>query len=86
MKSFFLILPLLAILGITLWWAVSAWNAVDVEMSIHGYIATAIAGAVCFVGALNMARVAVFAKETAATSPSAGTTPAESPSPSTPKP
>jgi hypothetical protein len=39
MKSFFLVLPLLAILGITLWWAVSAWNAVDVEMSIHGYIA-----------------------------------------------
>jgi len=39
MKSFFLILPLLAILGIALWWAVSAWNSVDVEMSIHGYIA-----------------------------------------------
>jgi hypothetical protein len=39
MKSFFLVLPLLAILGITVWWAVSAWNAVDVEMSIHGYIA-----------------------------------------------
>jgi hypothetical protein len=39
MKSYFLVLPLLAILGITLWWAVSAWNAVDVEMSIHGYIA-----------------------------------------------
>ena len=30
--------PLLAILGVTLWWAVSAWNAFDVEMSIHGYI------------------------------------------------
>ena len=40
MKSFFLVLPILAILGITLWWAVSAWNAVDVEMSIHGYIAS----------------------------------------------
>jgi len=39
MKSFFLVLPLLAILGLALWWAVSAWNAVDVEMSIHGYIA-----------------------------------------------
>ena len=39
MKSFFLILPLLAILGLALCWAVSAWNAVDVEMSIHGYIA-----------------------------------------------
>jgi hypothetical protein len=49
-------------------------------------ILAAIAGAVCFVGALNMARVAVFAKETAATSPSAGTPPAESPSPSTSKP
>ena len=34
------VLPLLAILGITVWWAVSAWNAVDVEMSIHGYIAS----------------------------------------------
>jgi hypothetical protein len=32
-------LPLLAILDLALWWAVSAWNAVDVEMSIHGYIA-----------------------------------------------
>jgi hypothetical protein len=39
MKSFFLILPLLAILGLALWWALFAWNAVDVEMSIHGYIA-----------------------------------------------
>jgi hypothetical protein len=49
-------------------------------------ILAAIAGAVCFVGALNMARVSVLAKETAAASPSTGTTPAESPSPSTPKP
>jgi len=39
MKSFFLVLPLLAILGLALWWAVTACNAVDVEMSIHGYIA-----------------------------------------------
>jgi hypothetical protein len=39
MKSAFLILPLLVLLGVTLWWAVHAWNAVDVEMSIHGYIA-----------------------------------------------
>jgi len=39
MKSFFLVLPLLAILAVALWWAVHAWNAVDVEMSVHGYIA-----------------------------------------------
>jgi hypothetical protein len=39
MKSAFLILPLLVLLSVTLWWAVHAWNAVDVEMSIHGYIA-----------------------------------------------
>jgi heme/copper-type cytochrome/quinol oxidase subunit 2 len=39
LKSVLLILPVLAILGVTLWWAVYAWNSVDVEMSIHGYIA-----------------------------------------------
>ena len=39
MKSVLLILPVLAIPGVTLWWAVYAWNSVDVEMSIHGYIA-----------------------------------------------
>jgi hypothetical protein len=39
MKTAFLILPLLALLGVTLWWAIHAWNSVDVEMSIHGYIA-----------------------------------------------
>src|SRR4029453_2132491 len=39
MKSFFLILVLLAVLAATLWWAIYAWNSVDVEMSIHGYIA-----------------------------------------------
>jgi len=39
MKSFFLVLPLLAILAVALWCAVHAWNAVDVEMSVHGYIA-----------------------------------------------
>jgi hypothetical protein len=43
MKSAFLILPLLAILGVTLWWVVYAWNSVDVEMSIHGYIAMILA-------------------------------------------
>lgn len=33
------IVPLLAFLGVTLWWAVHAWNVVDVEMSVHGYVA-----------------------------------------------
>jgi hypothetical protein len=28
-----------AIPGVTIWWAIYAWNAVDVEMSVHGYIA-----------------------------------------------
>jgi H+/Cl- antiporter ClcA len=49
MKSFFLVLPLLAILGITLWWAVSAWNAVDVEMSIHGYMEMSIHGYIAMI-------------------------------------
>jgi hypothetical protein len=39
MKSVLLILPLLVLLGVAIWWAVSAWNAVDVEMSVHGYVA-----------------------------------------------
>ena len=39
MKGALLILPLLALLGVALWWAIYAWNSVDVEMSIHGYIA-----------------------------------------------
>jgi len=39
MKSVFLVLVLLALLAATLWWALYAWNSVDVEMSIHGYIA-----------------------------------------------
>jgi hypothetical protein len=39
MKSAFLILALLTILGVTLWWAIYARSAVDVEMSVHGYIA-----------------------------------------------
>lgn len=38
MKSAFLI-PLLALLGFALWWAIYAWNSVDVQMSVHGYIA-----------------------------------------------
>src|SRR5215475_370445 len=49
-------------------------------------ILAAFAGAVCFIGALNMARVAVLPKETPATSPNTGTAPVESPSPTTPKP
>ena len=39
MKSVFLVLVLLALLAATLWWSVYAWNSVDVEMSIHRYIA-----------------------------------------------
>ena len=39
MKSAFLILPLLVLLGFALWWAIYAWNSVDVQMSVHGYIA-----------------------------------------------
>jgi hypothetical protein len=39
MKRFLLVLPVLAILGLAVWWAIPAWNSVDVEMSIHGYIA-----------------------------------------------
>jgi hypothetical protein len=40
MKSALLIFVLLALLGVTLWWAIYAWNAVDVEkkMSVHGYV------------------------------------------------
>ena len=39
MKSAILIFVLLAILGATFWWAIYAWNTVDVEMSVHGYVA-----------------------------------------------
>jgi hypothetical protein len=39
MKSAILILPLLALLGVALWWATYAWNSVDVQMNVHGYIA-----------------------------------------------
>jgi hypothetical protein len=48
-------------------------------------ILAAIASAVCFIGALNMARVAVLPKETP-TTPSTATPQAESPSSSTQKP
>ena len=39
MKNALVILVLLAILGLTVSWAIYAWNSVDVEMSIHGYVA-----------------------------------------------
>jgi hypothetical protein len=48
-------------------------------------ILAAIAGAVCFLGALNMARVAVLPKETPA-APSTTSPQPESPSPSAPNP
>ena len=38
MKSTLVVTALLALL-VTLWWAIYAWNSVDVEISIHGYIA-----------------------------------------------
>jgi hypothetical protein len=39
MKSALLIIPLFALLALAIWWAIYAWNAIDVEMSIHGYVA-----------------------------------------------
>ena len=39
MKSALVLLLLVALLGLAVWWAVYAWNRIDVEMSIHGYIA-----------------------------------------------
>jgi hypothetical protein len=39
MKSVLLVLALLALLAVSVWWAVYAWTAIDVEMSIHGYVA-----------------------------------------------
>jgi hypothetical protein len=39
MKSVFVVLALLALLAVTLGWAVYAWNSIDVEMSVHGYVA-----------------------------------------------
>jgi cation transporter-like permease len=39
MKSVLVVLALLALLAVTLGWAVYAWNAIDVEMSVHGYVA-----------------------------------------------
>jgi hypothetical protein len=48
-------------------------------------ILAAIAGAVCFIGALNMTRVGVLPKETPA-APSSGAPQPQSPTPSSPKP
>jgi len=39
MKSALVLLLFVAFLGLAVWWAVYAWNSIDVEMSIHGYIA-----------------------------------------------
>lgn len=39
MKSAFVVFVLLALLGVTVSLAIYAWNAVDVEMSVHGYVA-----------------------------------------------
>jgi hypothetical protein len=39
MKGAFLVLALLALLAVAVAWAVHAWNAIDVEMSVHGYVA-----------------------------------------------
>jgi hypothetical protein len=39
MKIALVLAALLVLLGITVAWAIYAWNAVDVEMSVHGYVA-----------------------------------------------
>jgi hypothetical protein len=39
MKTALVLAALFALLGITVAWAIYAWNAVDVEMSVHGYVA-----------------------------------------------
>lgn len=39
MKSALMIAVLVALLAIAIAWAIYAWNAVDVQMSVHGYIA-----------------------------------------------
>jgi hypothetical protein len=39
MKTLLLIIPLFALLVLAVGWAIYAWNAVDVEMSGHGYAA-----------------------------------------------
>ncbi len=39
MRTALLLLPLLALLILTFAWAIYAWNSVEVEMSVHGYVA-----------------------------------------------
>jgi hypothetical protein len=39
MKGIVLISALVAILVLATLWAIYAWNSVDVEMSVHGYVA-----------------------------------------------
>jgi hypothetical protein len=39
MKSALMIAVLVALLAIAIAWAIYAWNAVDVQMIVHGYIA-----------------------------------------------
>ena len=39
MKGIFLIVALVAILVLAILWAIYAWNSVEVEMSVHGYVA-----------------------------------------------
>jgi len=39
MKSALILAPLLVLFILAVGWAVYAWNSVDVQMSIHGYVA-----------------------------------------------
>lgn len=39
MKIALVLAALFVLLGITVAWAIYAWNAVNVEMSVHGYVA-----------------------------------------------
>jgi hypothetical protein len=39
MKTALLLLPLLTLLILACSWAIYAWNSVEVEMSVHGYVA-----------------------------------------------
>jgi hypothetical protein len=39
MKGIVLIIALVAILVLAILWAIYAWNSVDAEMSVHGYVA-----------------------------------------------
>jgi len=39
MKTAFIVGPLLVLLFLAVSWAFYAWNSIDVQMSIHGYVA-----------------------------------------------